>query len=375
MITILTCILLLSITVRLGYVLYFFGHIFRLPKSEAPVPTPAKFVSVIICARNEAENLRKNLPEILAQRYANETGKYMYEVIVVNDASEDETEVLLSELSAQHAHLRIVSVDKHETRTLPGKKFALGKGVNEAKGELLLFTDADCRPASREWLQKMVAALNTGKEIAVGVGKYETKPGLLNAFVQWETMHSFLQYGTYLMAGKPYMAVGRNLACTKSAYQLAASSDAWNKLPSGDDDLLMAAAATSSNTALVTGAQAFTLSPAKDNWQDWIRQKQRHLSTGKYYRPGIKAWLSVYASAHAAAWVCFLILLFTPTWSVALGAMFCQCMVYWYLWVYTYGVMKEKVSWFLLSLFDLGWMVYNFAFSPYIIFKNKQLWK
>ncbi len=358
----------------MGYVLYFFGHIFRLPTSETP-STPTKFVSVVICARNEAENLQKNLPEILAQRYANETGKYMYEVIVVNDASDDGTESLLSELSVLHTHLRIVTIGKSEPRTLPGKKFALGKGVNEAKGAVLLFTDADCRPTSSEWLRKMTEPLCNGKEIAIGAGKYETKPGLLNAFIQWETVHSFLQYATYSMAGKPYMAVGRNMACTKAAFMLAARSEAWAKLPSGDDDLLMAAAATPDNTAVVADAEAFTVSPAKDNWQDWMRQKQRHLSTGKYYRTDIKAWLAVYASAHAAAWLGFFILIFTHAWQVALGAMLCQCAVYWYLWVYTYGKMREKAPLFWLPVFDFGWMIYNFAFSPYIIFKNKQLWK
>src|SRR6185312_16266737 len=102
-----------------------------------------------------------------------------------------------------------------DERNLQGKKFALSYGVVYAKNDWLLLTDADCAPTSNRWLEQMVAPLAAGKEIVAGYGGYNKTWGLLNAFIRWETLHTFLQYSAYSLAGKPYMAVGRNLACTK----------------------------------------------------------------------------------------------------------------------------------------------------------------
>lgn len=372
--TILTCLFLLAITIQLGYVLYFFGYIFQNHKVSSS-RDPVQPVSVIICAHNEAVNLRRNLPLILSQRYENEAGKCMYEVIVVNDASSDNTAEVLNILGRNSENLKIVTVLPDEPRNLPGKKFAQCRGVAAAAYDLLLMTDADCIPASNEWLAMMTAPLLEGKELVTGVGKYLPGRGMLNAFIRWETMHTFLQYSSYANVNEPYMAVGRNLACTKAAYLRASRSDAWDKLPSGDDDLLVTANAKPGNTALVHKAGAFTLSAAKDSWQDWINQKQRHLSVGKYYKPAAKAILAIHASAHALVWLCFLGLLFTPNWPLALGCMGVRSAVYWMVWAAAAGKLRERglILWF--PLFDIGWMVYNFAFSPYIIFKSKQTWK
>jgi glycosyltransferase involved in cell wall biosynthesis len=374
LITVLTCLLLLSITIQLGYVLYFFGHIFSKQK-EFVSNGPLQPVSLIICARNEAHNLSENLPQILAQRYSNEAGKSMYEVIVVNDASTDDTEQVLYELSRQYDNLWSVTIAQDAIRTLPGKKFALSKGIEHAGHELILLTDADCKPTSEYWLAGMVAPLLSGKEVAAGIGIIEEEPGLLNKFIRWETMHTFLQYSTYAAVGKPYMAVGRNLACTKQALLEAQESGTWAALPSGDDDLLINAVAGKDNTALVTSTETMTISPAKATWADWISQKQRHLSTGKYYKPGIKAWLATYASSHALMWLTFLMLLFSPAWQLALAGMLCRGMIYWIIWQQAVKQQGQKDLFIWFPLFDLGWMIYNFAFSPYIIFKNKTKWK
>src|SRR5690606_34741868 len=100
---------------------------------------------------------------------------------------------------------------------------------------------------------------------------------LLNSFVRWETVHTFLQYSSYAKAGRPYMAVGRNLACTRTAFLKAQASPEWSKLPSGDDDLLVRAAGGRSNVAVMASRGAFTITQAKQEWAAWARQKQRHL--------------------------------------------------------------------------------------------------
>lgn len=366
---------ILSIAIQCSYALYFFTRIFYLPQKEKTDQQKTLPVSIIICAKNEEDNLRQNLPLILAQRYSNAAGQPMYEVIVVNDASDDATEVVLEKLEQEYLHLKHIAISKNARRDFKGKKFALSKGVEAANHSLLLFTDADCVPASEHWLRLMVAPLENGKEIVAGYGAYEYKPGLLNAFVRWETLHTFLQYSTYLMAGKPYMSVGRNMAATKDVFIKAQESAIWNALPSGDDDLLVRICATADNTAIVAHPDAFTFSPAKTNWHDWLKQKQRHISTGKYYKKEIQFLLGLYALSHTAIWVLFFVLIFIKGWGLILLLMLFRCVMYWAIWQTTASKLKEKYFSLWMPVCDFGWMIYNLILSPYIFWKNKQQWK
>lgn len=371
--TVIFALFMFCIVIQLAFVLYFFINIFSLfRKSEAY--TPVQPVSVVICAHNEADNLQRNLPAILAQRYTNATGNPLFEVIVVNDRSDDDTAGVLRTIQLQYKNLVVVDIETGEERKYPGKKNALSKAVSEAKYDNLLMTDADCMPASGDWLLRMVQPLHKGKEIVAGYGKYHTAQGMLNSFIRWETVHTFLQLSTYAKMGKPYMAVGRNLACTKKIFLEAQASPQWSKLPSGDDDLLVRAAGSRENMAIVADSASFTTTTAKENWGAWIKQKQRHLSTGKYYRLAIKSLLSVYATSHALIWICCVALLFTHFWGEALIIMVLRSVIYWSLWQRVACRLNEKKLIRFFPLFDFGWLVYNFAFSPYIIWKNKQQW-
>lgn len=371
---VLFAIFLLCIAVQMGYMLLLFVKFFLLSNKQK-VSANKKQVSVIICAKNEAVNLRNSLPAILAQRYTNDTGKLLYEVIVVNDASDDETQQVLEALSQTHAHLKIIRVDPQDERTLPGKKFALSKGVAAADSDILLLTDADCTPSSDEWLGKMIAPILYGKEIVLGYGAYRSIPFWLNTFIRWETMHTLIQFSAYAMSGYPYMGVGRNLACTKAALQKAQASPVWGKVPSGDDDLLVNISATRANTAIVIDNAAQTVSDAKASWGEWVRQKQRHFSTAKLYKAVPMTLLGLYASIHALTWLLFFLFLFTEYWQDALLVMGFRSVMYWYLWGAVANNIKEKIPIILLPIMDIGWMVYNFAFSPYIIWKNRMQWK
>ena len=188
-------------------------------------------------------------------------------------------------------------------------------------------------------------------------------------------MHTFLQYSTYAQAGLPYMAVGRNMACTKEVLLAAQRTEVWNGLPSGDDDLLVSIAGNGTNTAIVSDEGAFTYTDAKTNWADWVKQKQRHLSTGKYYKPRIKTLLGVYGISHAGLWLCFFGLLFSHYWLPVVLVIGVRCLIYWLIWLKTDIKLKERKEVYLFPLFDIAWMVYNFAFLPYITWKNKKHWK
>jgi len=372
---VLSSLFIVAIIVQCTYVLYFFTRILWLPSGQELSPEDRESVSVIICARNEAANLVKNLPAVLAQHYRGKDGKPLFEVVVVNDGSTDDTATILQQLEAQHNHLKVVTIPQDADRTLPGKKYALSVGLSHAAHDQLLLTDADCKPASSNWLALMTAPLGKGKEIVAGYGGYEKTPGLLNAFIRWETVHTFLQYCTYAMTGRPYMAVGRNLACTRKALMLAQQNPAWSALPSGDDDLLVNIAGNGHNTTVVGNPEAFTYSEAKATMQDWVQQKQRHLSTGKYYRHSTQLLLGLYAVSHALVWFCFFALVAAGGGKAVILPMAVRSLLCWLSLFAAGRKLNEQKSGWSIPFFDLAWMVYNFAFLPYITWKNKQHWK
>jgi len=234
-------------------------------------------LSVIISARNEANNLRQYLPAILQQNYPD------YEVIVVNDCSYDESDMVLQDFEKQYPRLKVVTITEHD-RFKTGKKFALTLGIKAAKNEHLLFTDADCEPASPNWVARMAANFTTGADIVLGYSPYRKRKGLLNAFIRFETLKSAINYLSAALTGDPYMGIGRNLAYTKTLFFNGKGFASHMHIMAGDDDLFVNQNATADNTIIEIHPEAFTYSPAKTTFGSLFRQKKRHLGVGKYYK-------------------------------------------------------------------------------------------
>lgn len=268
--------------------MYYLGIFSRFSRYKGPEPGAAQPVSVVICAWNEEDNLRDNLPIILEQDHPE------FEVIVVNDHSTDETEYLIDSWTHAYPNLRLVNLNR-ENAKVRGKKFAISIGIKGAKYDRIVFTDADCRPKDKQWLRQMSAGFKGGKEIVLGYGAYEKKPGFLNRIIRYDTYHIALQYMGYALCGMPYMGVGRNLAYVKELFFRTKGFIRHRHIQSGDDDLLVNEVANATNTAVVPMGVAHTVSAPKATWADYWVQKRRHLSTGSYYNGKSQFLLGFYS--------------------------------------------------------------------------------
>lgn len=250
----------------------------KIPPAETALPP----VSVVISARNEEENLEAFLPEILTQDYPE------YQVVVVNDGSEDETDMVLARIKARYPQLYITQIAP-DKKFYHGKKLPLSIGIKAAKHDILVLTDADCRPASDQWLKHMVTALQTGnKELVLGIGNYKKTKGLTNLWVRYDTFTIAIQYLGFALSGKPYMATGRNMAYTKQLFQKTGGFKTHLYIASGDDDLFVQEAATKTNTTVCIAPEAHTISIAPTTFSKWKDQKMRHLSASSRYKKSIK---------------------------------------------------------------------------------------
>ncbi len=238
-------------------------------------------VSIIICAKNEDENLTEYLPKVLTQEYPE------FEVIVVNDCSWDNTETVIDEFAKIFPNLKKVNI-KEDAYYKHGKKFAIMVGIKGAKYENLLFTDADCYPSSIYWLKEMAAGFSSTKEIVLGYGAYTKRDGFLNKLIRFDTFLIALHYLSAGIKNKAYMGVGRNLAYKKSLFFKLKGFSSHYHITSGDDDLFVNEAATESNTNVCISHTAITYSKAKTSFKEWRRQKHRHLTTAPQYNAATK---------------------------------------------------------------------------------------
>lgn len=235
-------------------------------------------VSVIICAKNELENLKKFLPVILEQDYP------AFEVIVVNDNSTDNSQQWLEEYAKNDSRLRVIENTSPE-KNLPGKRSALKKGMEAAKYELLLLTDADCQPASNRWIRLMASAVRQDTEIVLGFSPCFEQSGITNRFVRYENFLTALYYLSFALVKMPYMGVGRNLLYRTSVTGTIKALEHHSGLISGDDDLTVNRIAANPNTALMLNPMSHVFTVAPQTFRAFIQQKRRHYTTGFYYKP------------------------------------------------------------------------------------------
>ncbi len=239
-------------------------------------------VSIIICAKNEDENLTEFLPKILTQEYPE------FEVIVVNDCSYDNTENVIDEFAKIFPNLRKANI-KEDPYYKHGKKFAMLVGIKAAKHNHLLFTDADCYPASDQWLKEMAAGFSAEREIVLGYGAYEKQKGFLNKLIRYDAFIIAVQYLSAAIKKKPYMGVGRNLAYTKELFFKEKGFSKHYHIHSGDDDLFVNQAADANNTEICLNKDAVTYSKPEKTFRQWNIQKTRHLTTAPLYTGGSKS--------------------------------------------------------------------------------------
>jgi glycosyltransferase involved in cell wall biosynthesis len=359
--------------IQLFYYLFFYSRLaFHRKKDGAPEALLP--VSVIICAKNEERNLTRNLPSVLQQHYQDSWHRKMYEVVVVNDNSEDETGFALRHLRPGYDHFRYI--DLHQSaKGIPGKKYPLTIGIKSAVNDYLVLTDADCRPASTNWLPLMAGALGDGKEIVLGYGAYERAPGVLNKVIRFETFFSGLQYLSFALAGVPYMGVGRNLAYKKDLFFRHKGFLSHAHLPMGDDDLFINVAATRGNTAVAIDPEAITYSVPKTSWRAWLRQKNRHLSAGKHYKLKHKALLGLFSLSQFLYYPLFVLALFyRPFLFITLYVFAARIIVQAVVWKLSLKKLGEQdLFWYCWPL-EVLLCLYYLVFFPALIRKQKVRW-
>ncbi|MBL7983530.1 MAG: glycosyltransferase [Flavobacteriales bacterium] len=276
---------------------------FKHPRVEPDRTLP---VSIVVCARNESNSLQQLIPLLMDQDHGE------FEVVVVNDRSEDDTWEMLQWMKPEHPRLRPVNIQADEKFSY-GKKIALGVGIRSAKYDHVLLTDADCMPVGRDWVSTMCAGFRNGKKVVIAFSPYEKQSGFTNLIERYDGVSKAMQYISFAQAGLPYMGVGRNLGYTQDMFLSAKGPRRHTALMSGDDDLFINEVARANNTTAIADGRSFMTTRATPDLITWLRRKRRHYTTARFYRFGHQVLLTLLPMARFLLWA-------TVAWSLVTGA-------------------------------------------------------
>lgn len=335
MLTITFYLFIVIVAIQLFYYLIIFGK-FAFAKAQKSTPKRIS-ISVIVCAKNEAENVAKYIPLLAEQNYPD------FEIILIDDASSDDTLALFEDFEKQYSNIRLVKVKNNEA-FWGNKKYALTLGIKSAKKDYLLFTDADCYPTSKNWIAAMSSQFTMQKTIVLGYGAYEKIAGsFLNKIIRFETVLTAVQYFSWAKLGHPYMGIGRNLAYKKEVFFNVNGFISHIQIRSGDDDLFINQAANAKNTAISYIPESFTYSKPKTTFKEWFIQKRRHVATANYYKKFDKFQLALfYCSQLLFILLSILLLAFQFQWILVLSIIALRYLVAWVVVGFSAGKLKEN---------------------------------
>ena len=356
-IQILGAIFILAFLIQSYYYFYYYSgllfHKWRIKKGKITYAKNQPPVSVIICAKDESENLKNFLPVVLEQNYPE------YEVIVVNDGSSDESNIVLEKYAEKYPHLYHTFLPA-DAKYMSRKKICLTVGIKAAKYDNLLLIDADCRPNSKEWINNMVRNFVGKSEIVLGYGGHKHKKGLLNKMISFDTLFVAIQYMGVALKRKPYMGVGRNLSYKKELFFRNKGFASHLNLVSGDDDLFVKEVATKKNPRVEFSPESITWSERKMTFKSFIYQKEKHLTTSSYYTFSTRLRIGIEIFSRA---LFYLLFIFLSTYFVyvkdyialgAVGGLFLFRYIYQLIIVNrTAKIIREKRTILSLLLFDI----------------------
>jgi glycosyltransferase involved in cell wall biosynthesis len=368
MLTLFLYFFIFVVAIQLLYYLVIFGK-FTLVKSEKIIPQNIP-ISVIVCAKNEQENVAKFIPLLIEQNYPD------FEIILIDDASNDETLELFEAFEKQHSNIKLVKVKNNEA-FWGNKKYALTLGIKSSKNEHLLFTDADCYPTSKNWITAMSAKFTNEKAIVLGYGAYEKiENSFLNKLIRFETAITAIQYFSWAKRGHPYMGVGRNLGYKKEVFFSVNGFIDHMQMRSGDDDLFVNQASNKINTAICYAPESFTFSKPKTSYKEWFTQKRRHISTANYYKFFDKLQLGLFYFCQLFFILIPIILLaFQFQWILVLSLIALRYIVVWTVVGYGAGKLKENDLKVWFPVLELSLIVTQINVFVTNIFSKPVHWK
>ncbi len=234
------------------------------------------FISIVIAAKNEGQNIEPLITSLRNQSYPSD----WYEVIIVDDNSEDDTFQTASELTKNIPYFTVI---KSEDERLYGKRAALSTGIKAAKGKFVMITDADCQPQPY-WISAFVSKFGEGFDFLFGAAPFYQTGEIVNKISCFENFRSTILTFTAVQLKIPYSAAARSFGFRKESFEKIGGYLNTTDTLSGDDDLLLREAVKHDlKIGTVHPQDSLVLSSTKNNFKEYFSQRARHTQTSFHY--------------------------------------------------------------------------------------------
>ena len=273
-------------------------------------------VSIVVCTRDAFDYLTDLVPVLLNQDYPD------YEIVIVNDCSEDETEEWLKDIERHEPKIKPVQLRQH-LNFFNGKKFPLSMGIKSAKNDLIIFTDITCLPTNSQWLRSMVNCYRNNTEVVIGYSPYIHKKSLLNKIMRFDAVQYAMQYLSAALNKHPYMGIGTNLSYRKELFYRNQGFTSHYTTSVGEDDLFISQVANKKNTEVLIDAENTILTTPPHKFGMWAHIKSSRYSTIPQYDTKAKASLALFTWSHFLFYASFIaLMILKPAFTLSIGNVF-----------------------------------------------------
>jgi len=245
---------------------------------------PTVKISVIVAARNEEEMIGKNLRSILNNNYPAD----LFQVILVNDHSEDQTGLIARRIDDK----RLLVLDQKEGKS--GKKQALDFAIRQCTGELIITTDADCS-MHKKWIRNIAYAYELyDYNIATSTVVFEEGRNLVENYQVLDMSGMMAVTANGIFKNNYYLANGANLSFLKSSFLAVDGYSGNEKLASGDDMFLIQKMANENyNIGFIKSKESIVTTAPEKNMSDLLVQRKRWATKSKAYNDSGLKWILV----------------------------------------------------------------------------------
>jgi len=323
------------------------------------------FVSIIVPARDEQENIIMCLESILDSDYPRDK----YEIIVVNDRSSDLTEELVSQFTTNHKNIKLLNIREDSQKIVAGKPGAIDFGINNSKADYILLTDADCK-VNKKWISSMVKTFIEKDSDLIAAFTLVKHDSFFDKYqaIEWILMHTMASGGMGL--NFPLGCFGNNMAFKKSVYNQLGGYGNIEFSVTEDLALLQSVHKTGGKINYICHRDSTVKTLPLKSLQDYLKQRKRWAIGGKML--GWKATLFVIASL--LIWITAVVSFIEGNYYLSIIIMLLKVITDAILVVPTINTVKEKGLFLYLLPSNFLFIIMELIL-PFLIINKKVVWK
>ena len=335
--------------IQIAYYLFLFFPILMVARKQRRRTAPTEEqppVSVIVYAHNKAKELETSLPMMLEQDYP------LYEVVVVDNTSQDDTASVVAQYKALYPHLRSTEISS-EVAFANATYFALSMGVKTAMYDQVLFVDAAAVPFGLHWISSMQRQFVPSADFVLGYSRLDLRPGRWNRWIRYDHVWRAGFCFALALFVKPFSGFGNNIAYRKSMFFSHNGFMHLAHLPVGNEPLYLSDAASRRTTKVALLHDAHVRESAEFNFRSWLRRRKQVLYAYPHFSPSARflSGLEVFSRVVFLALSVYLLFHVDPLWIIAgVGArFFLQCCIL----IPLQCLLDERKLWWSIPYYDM----------------------